>query len=253
MLPEERRIKIVNELEKEGKVEVENLAKKLNVSPMTIRRDLEYLEKNGVVLRTHGGAVYNSILNYEVPYKNKEVINKNEKERIGRKSAEFIKEGQSIILDAGTTCLEVAKNIKFMKNITVITNDIKIIFELYNNPNINLFCMGGLVQKNVGAIIGNYTEEFLKSINADYAFIGVSSIDEEYFMSTPTIEKAFLKKEMVRRSNKSVVLADHSKFNKRSLARICNISEVDILISDVSLNKKIANDLGKIVKQLYLV
>lgn len=253
MLPEERRIKIVNELEKEGKVEVENLANKLNVSPMTIRRDLEYLEKNGVVLRTHGGAVYNSILNYEVPYKNKEVINKNEKERIGRKSAEFIKEGQSIILDAGTTCLEVAKNIKFMKNITVITNDIKIIFELYNNPNINLFCTGGLVQTNVGAIIGNYTEEFLKSINVDYAFIGVSSIDEEYFMSTPTIEKAFLKKEMIRRSNKSVVLADHSKFNKRSLARICNISEVDILISDVSLNKKIANDLGKIVQQLYLV
>ncbi|MDK2824576.1 MAG: hypothetical protein PWP71_2494 [Clostridia bacterium] len=253
MLPEERRIKIINVLKENGKVEVEELSQKLKVSPMTIRRDLAYLEEKGIVLRTHGGAVYSNILNYEIPYINKEVINKAEKERIGKKAAEFVKEGQSIILDAGTTCLEVAKNLKYTKDITVITNDIKIAIELYTNSNIKVFCTGGLVQSNVGALIGNYAEEFIQSINVDYAFIGVSSIDEEYMVSTPTVEKSFLKKKMIQSANKSVLLADHSKFNKRSLAKICSISEVDILITDSLLDEKIVKDIKELVTQLYLV
>lgn len=253
MFPEERRIKIVNVLKQDGKVEVDNLASNLEVSEMTIRRDLEFLEDKGLLLRTHGGAIYRNIISYETPYMDKEIVNKSEKERIGKKAAELVKDGQSFILDAGTTCLEVARNIKNLKDITVITSDIKIVVELFKIPNIRLICTGGIVQRNVGALMGKHAEELIKSINVDYAFIGVSSVNDKYSISTPTIEKAYLKKLMIDNCNKSVFLADHTKFNKTSFAKVCDMKEVDILISDSKLDVKIKKDLDEIVEKIYLV
>ncbi|MEY7999841.1 DeoR/GlpR family DNA-binding transcription regulator [Clostridium sp. Mt-5] len=253
MLPEERRIKIVDILRKNGKAEVHILADKLKVSKMTIRRDLEILEDKRLLMRTHGGAVYKDIISYEVPYMDKEIVNKNEKERIGKRAAEFLKEGQSLILDAGTTCLEVAKHIKAMKDITVITNDIKIVMELFKYTNIRLFCTGGIVQENVGALIGRHAELFIQSFNVDYAFIGVTSVNSNYSVSTPTAEKAYLKRLMINNANKSVLLADHSKFNKTSFSKVCNIDEVNILISDIELKDNIKKDLERFETKLYFV
>ncbi|MCI1945380.1 DeoR/GlpR family DNA-binding transcription regulator [Clostridium luticellarii] len=253
MLPEERRIKIVDILKKNGRAEVQILADKMKVSKMTIRRDLEFLEKKRLLMRTHGGAVFKDIISYEVPYMDKEVANKSEKERIGRKAAEFVKEGQSLILDAGTTCLEVARCMKNMKDITVITNDIKIVGELFKYTNIRLFCTGGLVQGNVGALIGKHAEYFLQSFNVDYAFVGVTSVNEEYAVSTPTAEKAYLKRLMIDSANKSVFLADHSKFNKTSFSKVCSMDEVDVLISDIMLDDKIKKGLQNLSIKSYFV
>lgn len=252
MLPEERRKHIIDALRENGKVEVDELSETLGVSPMTIRRDLSALEEKGLVVRTYGGAVYPDIMNYEVPVNSKEISSRSEKERIGKAASELIQEGQSIILDAGTTTLEIARNLKHKRNITVITNDIRIANELYSNHEITLYCIGGFVQPNVGAIIGSHAESFIESINVDYAFIGAPSIDEDYIVSTPTLDKAFLKKKIMQHANVVVLIADHTKFKKRSLNRICKLEDVDILVSDSGLEEETKKDIGRIVKKLIL-
>jgi len=142
MLPEERRIFILKQLNQNGKVEVDKLAQYLNVSQMTIRRDLNMLTSRGLAFRTHGGAISPNI-NNEIPLDEKMVTNIDAKRKIGEYAASLINENESILLDAGTTCLSVAQSIKNRKNITVITNDIRIVFELYQNPHIKLICSGG--------------------------------------------------------------------------------------------------------------
>ncbi|MCY6484135.1 DeoR/GlpR family DNA-binding transcription regulator [Clostridium aestuarii] len=253
MLLEERRKNIIEYLQKHGKAEVEQLSKKLDVSAMTIRRDLAYLQEKGLIVRTHGGAICNPVQNYEIPYLSKESINKEEKEKIGKAAVELILEKQSIIIDAGTTCLEIAKNLNSNKDITVITNDIKIASIVYNYPDVKLFCAGGFVQPNLGAMFGNYAEKFIESINVDYAFIGVSTIDDEFVISTPTFEKAFLKKKMMDSANKVVMLADSSKFNKRSLAKICKLEDIDILITDNKITYEMRQEIEKIIPKLIIV
>src|SRR5699024_10759780 len=228
---EERRQKIMELLKKDGKVLVEKLSKQFTVSTMTIRRDLQYLEDAGLAYRTYGGAIIPNLLKSEKPYKEKKIHNLEEKNKIGCKAVSFISEGDAILLDAGTTCLAVAQNIKQMKNITVITNDLRIALEIYKNPDIELIITGGTVQPDTGAMIGSKTDEFISSINVDIAFLGIASIDYNLNLWTPTAEKALLKKRFMQHSNTSVLLADHSKFGERSLHKICNLDSFDIVIS----------------------
>lgn len=244
-MAEERRKKIMEILRQKSKAEVNVLSKELNVSEMTIRRDLIYLEEYGMVFRTHGGAIIPDILINEIPYKEKQLSNRDAKNRIAKKAFEYISDGKSVFLDAGTTCLALAQQLLFMKDITVITNDLKIALELYKNPNIKLICLGGRVQSDTGAMIGSYTEKFIESINIDIAFIGTSSIDKEFTMSTPTTEKAFFKKKVLQSSNKNIVLTDHSKFEKKSFNKICNLKNVDKLITDNGIQPYIVKELKK--------
>jgi DeoR/GlpR family transcriptional regulator of sugar metabolism len=232
MLPAERRNHILIELQTKGKIEIEVLASELNVSPMTIRRDLAMLEEQGLAHRTHGGAVlYDSLLG-ETPYNTKEISNIEEKRRIGKAAAEFVKDGSVIILDAGTTTLEVARVIKHIRNLTVITNDLKIALELSEGTETKVYCMGGQVQNGLGTIYGEHAQEFLSKIRVDTCFIATSSIDIEWGLSSPTIEKANLKRLMMRAADQVVLVADHSKFYKKSFARIAKVDELDIIITD---------------------
>ncbi|MDI6601524.1 MAG: DeoR/GlpR family DNA-binding transcription regulator [Thermoanaerobacteraceae bacterium] len=244
MLPEERRIFILKQLNQNGKVEVDKLAQHLNVSQMTIRRDLDMLTSRGLAFRTHGGAISPNI-NNEIPLDEKMVTNIDAKRKIGEYAASLINENESILLDAGTTCLSVAQSIKNRKNITVITNDIRIVFELYQNPNIKLICAGGLVQAGVGAMIGFYTEKMIESVTVDKAFVGTSTIDNNLFISTPTIEKASLKRKYLKNSNASILLADSSKFGRSSLFKVCNLKDFDMVISDNELDRYFTDEMEK--------
>ncbi|MGE5577547.1 MAG: DeoR/GlpR family DNA-binding transcription regulator, partial [Syntrophothermus sp.] len=143
MLSAERRTKILELIRTQGNVEVKRLASELAVSLMTVRRDLEALEEKGLVVWTHGGAVLPGLENTEVPYHTKRFSHAEEKRRIARKALEMIDDGDTLILDSGSTTLEIARLIRWKKGLTVITTDLKIALELGNQPGIRVFCTGG--------------------------------------------------------------------------------------------------------------
>lgn len=245
MLPAERRNHILNVLQTKGKIEIEVLAAALDVSPMTIRRDLTLLEEQGRAHRTHGGAVLYDGLLRETPYDTKEISNIEEKHRIGGAASQLVKDGSVIILDAGTTTLEVARSIKHIKNLTVITNDLKIALELSEGTDTQVYCMGGRVQNSLGTIYGEHAQDFLSNIRVDTCFIATSAIDIDWGLSSPTIEKANLKRLMAKAADQVVLVADHSKFYKKSFARVANVDEIDILITDHVLESNFQNILNE--------
>ena len=160
MLMAERQLKILGMIQDNGSVQVEELAKKLDVSHMTIRRDLEKLQKDGLIERCHGGAVNKTEVNYAV----KSVSNHTQKEKIALKAAEFIRGGTTIFLDAGTTTYEIAKHIMEYENMTVVTNDLEVAL-LLKSSRVELFICGGYIQKSTGSAVGYYATQMMENLS----------------------------------------------------------------------------------------
>ncbi|WP_251861682.1 DeoR/GlpR family DNA-binding transcription regulator [Clostridium sp. Marseille-Q2269] len=236
MLPVERENYIIEKLNQLGSVKVEDAANELNVSLMTIRRDFDRLQEKGILYRSYGGAVKRSIYLSEQAYDLKKISNISIKEKIAEKALSIVKEGDSIFLDAGTTTFELSKRLSEIKNITVITNDLKIALELYQN-NIKTYVVGGRVQEETGCIIGPTADEFISNIKVNLAFLGTSGIDSDFKLSTPTFEKASLKKRIVKSASYSVLLTDSSKFNNESFVNIFSIELLNCIITDKKFNK----------------
>jgi DeoR/GlpR family transcriptional regulator of sugar metabolism len=239
MLQAERRNYIVQYLNKNGKLIVEDIAKELETSPMTIRRDLKYLEDNNLITRTHGGAVSHNVLSDEIPYnqKTKEYID--EKKRIAEFAVTLIEEGFTVILDAGTTNMEIARLLTDFKKLKVITTDLMIAAFLSQHKGVEVYCTGGLIQGITGACSGAQAREFLQSIYADIAFMGVRSVDVDFGVTTPSIEKVEVKKQMMKSADKVVVVADHTKFGEKSFAKICSLDELDYIITDAGIDNEL--------------
>src|SRR5690625_5165459 len=170
MKPSKRRNFILDQLENEGKITIDELSVELNVSMMTIRRDLDQLENEGKVIRVHGGAVLPRPLINETSFLEKEIRKVDQKHQIVKKAFSYIQEGQTLILDSGTTTLELAKLLKHSKNITIITNDIKIASELLESD-LKVIVTGGELQNDIGALFGSWTQHFLKDIHVDIFFL----------------------------------------------------------------------------------
>lgn len=246
MLPAERRNYIINVIRSKGKVEVDNLAQQLKVSPMTIRRDLALLAEQGFIDRTHGGAVLPSVLSKEEPYQSKETALIEQKQRIGQEAAKLVQDGQVIILDSGTTTLEIAKEIKNLKDLTVVTNDLKIALELSETTDFQVFCTGGIVQNGVASLMGTHAASFLSGIKADITFLGTSAVDLEWGITTPNLEKATLKQRMMAAADKVVLVTDYRKFGQRAFAQIAKITDIDLLVCDDGLKETTIAQLKKL-------
>jgi len=239
MLQAERRNLIVEHMNTYGKLVVEDIAKELNTSPMTIRRDLKYLEDNNIIKRTHGGAVLRNMLTDEMPYKQKCKKFVSEKSRIANFAVSLIYEGGTIILDAGTTNMEIAKRLKDLKKVKVITTDLMIAAYLSQYKHVEIYCTGGLIEGLTGACSGSKAREFLESIHADIAFLGASAIDVDLGLSSPSIEKVGVKQQMIKSAEKAILVADHGKFGKKSFAKICPLNQFDCIITDSGIDKEI--------------
>lgn len=253
MFQVERRNLIIKELEKQGRIKVDELAQKFDVTPVTIRRDLQYLENKNVVTRTFGGAVLKSNLNTEISYKEKSVNYKSQKKRIADYAVSLVKDGDIVLIDSGTTNMEIAKRLKEKQDLTIVTSDVLIVGYLINSTKFKILCTGGYVQNDVGACIGSRASEFLRNINVDIGFMGASSIDVKKGVSTPTFEKADVKKQMIKSSKKIVLVADSSKFGQTSFAKICSVDEFDIIITDCDIDRKILKKLKKVQRNIKLV
>lgn len=245
MLQAERRHKILKQLHTDGTVYIEQLSSMFTVSPMTIRRDLASLEEEGKLIRSHGGAVLPETLTQEVPYQTKLTSYTAEKEQIAKKAVERIPDNARVLLDSGTTNLEIAKLLKTRDDLLIVTNDAKISMELLHSD-CQVISTGGELQKDVGAFIGAHVQEFLRKIKVDIAFIGANAVHLTEGISTPTLEKSYIKKLMLKSASSHWVVADHSKFSKRSFAHVCDLDEVNGIITDEYVDEETRNKLKKV-------
>lgn len=211
----------------------------LNIPKITIRRDLEYLAKEKKIKKIHGGAIIESTKDYEPPYMIRSLKMIEQKKAIGKFAASLVPESSLIFIDVGTTLLELAKNLPTDKNISVITNWIPIAEELGKKMFYNLFLAGGKINCREMSIIGNYPLQFLDNFNIAICFIGVSGISIDHGLTDYTFEEIEIKKQMIRRAKKRIILADHSKFNRLASIKICDLSNIDTIITSEGLEEEI--------------
>ena len=231
-----RRTKILEKLESDGQVNVTDLSKLFGVSEVTIRNDFLQLEKKNMLIRARGGAIKVSRVGVDFELSQKQKINLDLKKKVGKRGAELIRDGDTIIIDAGTTTQEMVKNIGADCKLTVITNALNIANNLVYNNNIQVIMPGGFLRKDALSMIGSPAEKTLRDYLCDKLFLGVDGLDFDFGISTPNIEEAHLNKIMIEISRQIIVLADSSKVKKRSLAVICPLSKVDILVTDDGLD-----------------
>ncbi|MET3696705.1 DeoR family transcriptional regulator [Bacillus oleivorans] len=250
MLPFERRKWLEQQIKLHKVIDIEDVSTKLNVSAMTIRRDLKELEKNGKVIRTHGGAISVDSFSEEIPYSSKITKNITEKKEISLKALQLIKENSTIILDSGTTTLELAKILKDRSDLTIVTNDVKIANELLESSN-KIIVTGGELQQGIGALYGTATQEMLSIIHADIFFLGAHAIDLKHGVTAPTFEKSLIKQLMIKASEETWLLADFSKFNKKAFSKVCSLTEIEGIVTDSSIEPSIIKDYESKTKILY--
>lgn len=227
----ERRTKTLDLLNSNGQVSVTELSRIFNVSEVTIRNDLAHLEKKGLLIKTRGGGIKTQRVGIDQHLNEKAKICSREKQAIGRKAASLINDGDTVIIDSGTTTLEVAKNLKDIRNLTVVTNALNIASQLINDQ-IRLILLGGLLRNESLSLIGPIPESSIKNFYCDKLFVGVDGIDSRAGIFTPNPEEAELNRLMIESSKEVIVVADSTKFKRKSFAFIAPMSKVDTIITD---------------------
>jgi len=226
-----RRVKILEILSSEGQVGVSELSKKFNVSEVTIRNDLSHLEKKGLLIKTRGGGLKTQRVGIDQRLNEKAKINSKEKLAIGKRAAELINDNDTIIIDSGTTTVEIVKNVGKVNNLTVITNALNIASQLIRDE-IKVVVLGGILRSSSLSLIGPIGENSIKNFYCDKCFLGVDGIDSQSGIYTPNLEEAHLNRMMIEASKEVIVVTDSSKFRRKSFAHIASINKVNIIITD---------------------
>jgi len=230
---------ILEKLAKKKHLEVSELGELLNVSTVTIRKDLRLLEEKGLLFRTHGGASLDNPYINERAIGEKEKISVEEKNGIAQRAAQMIDENDSIMIASGTTVQAFSKFIKPKNKLTVITSSLYVVLHLLQDKNIEILQLGGYIRHSSGSVIGSYAEHILGNISCSKLFLGVDGFDLEYGLSTTNLEEAQLNKKMLHSVQKIIVLADSSKFGKKSFAKICDLDQIHELITDKGISPEI--------------
>ena len=232
MFAEERRIKTVDLINERRKMTVDELCDLFHVSSATIRTDLRELQRAGLVTRTHGGAIQKTKTGFELNSKQKEVQHLREKQRIAQAAMSLIDNGDRIILDTGTTTLELAKLLEDRQNITVITNDLEIAGVLEETEGTDIILMGGILRKRFHCTIGIQGRDTCAGLTVDKAFMGANSLSPHKGATTPDIGQAETKKLMIAIANRVVILCDSSKIGKVSFAQFAATDQIDVIVAE---------------------
>jgi DeoR family transcriptional regulator, aga operon transcriptional repressor len=228
----ERHQFILNRLRESGHVTVLSLSRDMKVSAVTIRKDLKYLEDRNLLFRTHGSATPNNPYINDRPVNEKEKIRVFQKQRIARNAAALIEPGDSIILASGTSIIEMARQIRAVEQLTVITASLNAALILSRDPIMEIILLGGTVRKSSSSTVGYYAEALLNNFSCSKLFLGVDGIDPEYGFTTTNAMEAILNQQMIKAAQRIIVLADSTKFGRRGFSRICGLSDVDMIITD---------------------
>ncbi|WDV47977.1 DeoR/GlpR family DNA-binding transcription regulator [Clostridiaceae bacterium M8S5] len=239
MLAVDRLKKIEELLIENGSVIISNLSELLKVSEETIRRDLEKLEKEKKLKRVRGGAYLPQTSDTEVPIKIRETIYIEEKQSIGSACIDLIEDGDCIMLDSSTTALYIAKNLNGTnKRLKVITNSLKITNEFENNKSVKVICLGGTLRKSTSSFVGYMTTDALENVSAHKAFVSCSSINAEFGVTDNHELGARVRKNMFKRSMKKYLIVDYTKFDSPAANKICDLGDIDVIITDRDIPKK---------------
>ena len=241
LFAEQRQEEILKIIESEEKVTVAKLSEIFAVSGSTIRSDLRELEQNKKLKRTHGGAIALTKTAYELDIAHKKNLMTTEKRKIAELACSMIEDGDTILLDTGTTCYQLALLLGEKKDLTVITNDFDIEAVLEHFPLVNLHFVGGEVRRGHHCTTGPDSVAMLENFHADKVFLGVNSVSIQDGLRTPDIYMAELKRKMIKIGTKVILLCDHTKFGQNSFVKICNLVEVDTIITDASIDPAYRN------------
>lgn len=229
---------ILKKIKENSKVTIQELSEEMKVSSVTIRKDLKLLEEKNLLFRTKGGASGTNPYASDRPILIKESINSEEKNKIGRKAVEMIKDNDSILIGSGTTAYALARHLESAELLTVITPALKVALELCNKANIEVLQLGGLIRSNSSSVAGQYAMRILDDVSCGILFLGVDGIDLDFGITISNITETTLNQKMLSTSQKVVLLADNTKFGRRGLGKVCNIEDVDYIITDNKTSRK---------------
>jgi DeoR/GlpR family transcriptional regulator of sugar metabolism len=234
LFPEERLDQIASLVEERRRVSVAELSSLFDVSKVTIRNDLGELEGRGLLVRTHGGAlaIDQNHRKAELSFDVRERLQRKEKSRIGQAAASLVHDGDAIALDASTTALQVARRIKDRRELTVITNGIRIALEFMDSPHITVVMPGGILRRDAVSLVGELGEEVLAKFNVQRGFFGAKGITLEEGLTDVDSHEVHLKRAMVRAAKEVIAIADHTKWGRVAFASFAFVDEVDRVITD---------------------
>ena len=232
MLAIERRNAILEKLQAERRVVVSELSQIYKVSEETIRRDLEKLENDGFAIKSYGGAVINENANVDLPFNIRKKRNVISKQKIAEVISSRIKDGTSIMLDASSTAVYIAKALKERKNLTLITNSIEILIEMFDTPNVNVLSTGGAMREGSFALVGPQTDKMLNSYHVDIAIVSAKGFDLETGMTDTEELHANNKKTMLHAGREKVLAVDSSKFGKTAFTEIGTLEDISMVVTD---------------------
>jgi DeoR family transcriptional regulator of aga operon len=249
----ERHQFILSKIQAENTLDVQELCKELNVSSVTIRKDLKLLEDKNLLYRTHGGATLKNPYTADRPINEKELLQASEKMKMGQLAASLIEDDDSIIIASGTSVLAMARSIVPKGTLTVITSALNVALELIQKNNIEVIQLGGVLRKSSSSVTGPYAQNVLSSIFCSKLFLGVDGIDLEFGLTTTKASEAQLNRQMIDASQKIIVLADSTKFGRRGFGRICSIEQVDHIITDSGINQQTIEALERLGINLTII
>ena len=229
----ERHQKIIEQLGTTGRTDVMELSKMLGVSTVTVRSDLLYLEKSQVLRRIRGGAISVRPSRYERPVDINASLHHDEKNAIAALAADMIRDGETIIMDTGSTVAALASLFpRQLSDIAIVTNSLPVAAELADHPGATVIVTGGTLRPKLNSLVSPFGELVLKEINADIAFMSCAGVDPEKGFTNSNWQEAEIKKSMIRAASRVIFLADHTKLKHVATAKIADLSEADILITD---------------------
>ena len=249
----QRRNEILQYIQTHQKGEVSYFAEQYGVSEVTIRSDLNQLERQGCVTRCYGGALLNSQFAFEKPLNDKKQLNSDIKAKLGQYAASLIQDGDKIILDSGSTTEQIAYHLKGKSNITVMTNGINIAYHLANQANVEVMVTGGLMRKNSYSLYGAGGEAFLSGFRFNKLFLGVDGFDKLAGVTTPHQGEADINRQMVEAAQNIIAITDSSKFNRQSFCLIARPEQLNILITDSGIPQDYVEELSALGVEVHIV
>ncbi|HEY4290508.1 MAG TPA: transcriptional repressor AgaR [Puia sp.] len=228
-----RRKKILERIQETGEVLITGLSKEFDVSEVTIRNDLDYLEQKNLLIRARGGAIHSDShvgIDQRLAEKNK--LHTQQKAAIGKMAASLIRDGETVIIDSGSTTVEIVKNLGGIRQLNVITNALNIVNQLMSYTNFNVIIPGGYLRQNSMSLVGPLAENNLHGFYVDKLFLSTDGFDTDHGIYTPNIDEAHLNIAMINIAKDVILVTDSSKFKRKSLALICTIDKLKTVITD---------------------
>ena len=245
----ERHQFILNKIQQEGHINVIDLCQELDVSSVTIRKDLKLLEQRGLLYRTHGGAYLHNPYVTDRPVTEKARLHADEKEHVAQAAATLVAPRDTVILASGTTVHAVARHLaarrgpEGVRQLTVVTSSLVAAQELSRHPEVEVLQLGGLVRPSSASVVGPYAVSLLAEHACDKLFLGVDGFDLAFGLTTTSLLEAELNQAMIRAAQRTIVVLDSTKFGQRGFRRICGIEDVDIVVTDEAVDPDVVAEL----------